>query len=77
MTFIVTFQNTDDLDLMKWSIGPYNTHREAETARLNFIDEMDQIDEFSSVWAGEVTELVRYQQAVNNMGDALRKDQEK
>jgi len=74
--FIVVFQNTDDIDFMKWSFGPYYTTEEAEQARLKFIDEMDQIDEFSSVWAGDVLQLVPFDQAVTLMGNSLREDME-
>lgn len=56
--FIVAFLNYDDIDFMKWSLGPFATRGEAEEARLAFIERMDAVDEFSAVWAGDVLELL-------------------
>lgn len=74
--FIVIFQHDEDLSFMNWSIGPFNTKDEAERARLDFIRDMDEIDEFSAVYSGDVTQLLPYDQVVTLMGNSLREEQD-
>lgn len=70
--FIVVFLNTDEIDFMPVTFGPYPTQEQAEEARLAFIRDMDDIDEFSAVWAGAVLPVVPYAEAARRMGNTLR-----
>lgn len=55
--YFILFQNTDTLDHMPL-IGPFMSENMAghELDRIN--DEMDMMDEFTAVYAGEIVESV-------------------
>lgn len=74
--YIVSFWNTNDADFMRWTIGPYATEEAAEEERLNFIRDMDAINDFSAVYEGEVLELRSYPDVAQRMGKILTDWQE-
>lgn len=55
--YFILFQNTDTLDHMPL-IGPFIGKDVAESVLDSFIDQMDMMDEFTAVYAGEVVESV-------------------
>lgn len=69
--YIVSFWNTNDADFMRWVIGPFATEEAAEEERLNFIRDMDDIDEFSAVYEGAVLEMRPYPYVSFRIGNTL------
>lgn len=69
--YIVAFLDMEDVDFMKWTLGPFDTKDAAEQARLAFIEEMDSVDDFSAVYSGDVLELLPPREVARRMAHKM------
>lgn len=75
--FIVAFMHDEDIDFVRWAVGPYHTQKDAEIARVEFIETVDEVDEWSAVHSGDVLELLPYSDVVSRVTKSLKEQQEK